>query len=188
MNSRVTSARADAEHKANQVLQDQLQQMRTDIDKQVSSRAVDSEKERRTLEQKFAEAAKDRQKMAAMLSQLAKLPVPVVVTQPAATKENPNPAPIVSVPHADFPAVTAYTRECEQCKLELPVVRQDLADRLKQLDLANKQIAALKNENKTVLKESKGTFFSNLKKSVKWFAIGAVAGGAALCGTGHCAK
>jgi len=184
--SRVTAARADAEHQANQVLQNQLEKLRQDFDAKVADREAQFAKDTKALNDRFDAAAKKSASMAALLSQLTKLPVPVTVTTPPATPEKPNPAPVVTVPQLDFPAVVEYAKQCENCKLELGTMRQTLADRQKQIALANQQIEQLKKENKTVLKTSKGTFFANLKKSAKWFAIGAVAGGAAVCGTGHC--
>jgi len=184
--SREVSARADSEHQANLVLQDQLKKMRLDLEQQAAIKDAQYKKDTESLQHRFDVASKDRAKMAALLSQLAKLPVPVQVTIPEPTKENPKPAPEVVVPKEDFQAMTDYERECEQCKLDRGKFEYDAAEAQKELAIADQQIEALKKENAAVRKESKGTFFANVKKSAKWLGIGIVAGVTVVCGSGHC--
>jgi len=184
--SREVSARADSEHQANLVLQDQLKKMRLDLEQQAAIKDAQYKKDTESLQHRFDVASKDRAKMAALLSQLAKLPVPVQVTTPPPTKENPKPAPEVVVPKEDFQAMTDYEKECEQCKLDRGKFEYDAAEAQKQLAIADQQIEALKKENAAVRKESKGTFFANVKKSAKWLGIGIVAGVTVVCGSGHC--
>src|SRR6516162_441800 len=74
MHSREVAVKADAEHQANVVLQDQLQKMRSDLQKQITDRDTQYKKDTSDLQHRFDAASKDRAKMAALLSQLAKLP------------------------------------------------------------------------------------------------------------------
>ena len=131
--SREVSARADSEHQANLVLQDQLKKMRLDLEQQAAIKDAQYKKDTESLQHRFDVASKDRAKMAALLSQLAKLPVPVQVTTPPPTKENPKPAPEVVVPKEDFQAMTDYERECEQCKLDRGKFEYDAAEAQKEL-------------------------------------------------------
>jgi len=186
IHSREVSLRADTEHQANQELQQQLQKMKEDFDKQIADRDAQWHKDSQDLNNKFDQANKSVLQSLALLTQLMKLPQPVTTYTPAPTKENPNPAPVAAVPQPDLPAVVAYAKDCEQCKLDRAKSQADLTDRQKQQALAEKQIEQLKKENTDILKASKGTFWSNVKKSAKWLFFGAVAGSAALCGTGHC--
>jgi hypothetical protein len=186
MNSRVTAARADAEHKANQVLQSQLETMKADYDKQIAERKAETLSELKILDQKFAEAKKDQAKALALISQIGKLPVPVTVTTLPATKENPNPQPVAIVPKQDFAIAMEYGKECEACKAVEKQIQKDLQDRQHQLEIATQQIEQLKKENNEVRKTVKGSFFGNLKKSAKLIVIGAGVGAAAVCGSGHC--
>ena len=183
--SREVSARADSEHQANLVLQDQLKKMRLDLEQQAAIKDAQYKKDTESLQHRFDVASKDRAKMAALLSQLAKLPVPVQVTIPEPTKENPKPAPEVVVPKEDFQAMTDYERECEQCKLDRGKFEYDAAEAQKELAIADQQIEALKKENAAVRKVAKGTFFSTVRKGAKVIAITAVAVVIVLAGSGH---
>lgn len=185
-NSRLTAVRADAEHKANALLEKEIENVKADYDKRIAANETNYVSDKKKLDDKFAQASKHEKDMAALLQQAMHLPAPVVVTTPPATPENPKPAPVAVVPQADWQATVAYTKGCEDLKLKEGKCEFDLSARVHQMQLAQKQIETLQNENKQMLKAAHGTFWGNLKKSVKWFAIGAAAGGAAVCGTGHC--
>lgn len=185
IHSREVAVQADAEQKANQVLQTQLQQMRSDVQKEIAQRDAQYQQDTKSLQEKFDLASKNNAQMLALVSQIMKLPVPVNVTVPTPTKENPNPTPVATVQQANFPAVEGYVKDCEQCKLDRDKARADLESRLKDMELAQKEIDGLKNENTQLVKATHGTFWRNLKKSAKWAFIGAVAGGVALGATGH---
>jgi hypothetical protein len=167
------------------VLQDQLKKMRLDLEQQAAIKDAQYKKDTESLQHRFDVASKDRAKMAALLSQLAKLPVPVQVTIPEPTKENPKPAPEVVVPKEDFQAMTDYEKECEQCKLDRGKFEYDAAQAQKELAIADQQIEALKKENAAVRKVAKGTFFSTVRKGAKVIAITAVAVVVVLAGSGH---
>jgi hypothetical protein len=185
MHSREVAVKADAEHQANVVLQDQLQKMRSDLQKQITDRDAQYKKDTTDLQHRFDAASKDRAKMAALLSQLAKLPVPVQVTTPPPTKENPKPEPVAVIPKEDFEPIAEYQKECEQCKLDRGKFEYDTAQAQKELTIADQQIEALKKENTAVRKAAKGTFFSTVRKGAKVIAITAVAVVVVLAGTGH---
>jgi len=186
VDSRVTSARAEAEHKANQALQAQLDAMKQQLEQGIAAREMQFRKDEESLLQRFDAAQKSDTKTLTLLSQLAKLPAPVTITTPAPTKENPNPAPVATVPQPDFGTVVAYAKDCETCKLEQLKDRADLADRQKQMQLAEQQIQQLKRENQDLLKPVKHTFFQRLKTNAKQEIIGGAIAVAVVCALGHC--
>jgi len=183
LHSREVSVRADAEHQANQTLQKQLGDMKADFDRQIADRDAKYREDTKDLTEKFNGSM---QQVMGLISQRASLPVPITVTTPAPTKDNPNPTPIVNIPQQDFPAAKAYVQDCEQCKLDRDKAQADLADRVRQGELAQRQIDSLKKDNGDLVKAAHGTFFGNLKRSAKWIFWGAVGGAAVLCGSGHC--
>jgi len=186
LRSREVAVRADTEHQVNETLRKQMAQMSADYEKKIADRQVKFEHDNKSLQAQFEAAAKDNHRMSALLSQLMNLPEAVAVTTPAPTPQNPTPLPVVSVPQIDFPAVIAYAKGCEATKLANTKCRDDLSDRMKQMDIAQKQIDALKKENRDLLSAAHGTFFQNFKKAGKWLTIGAGVGAAAVCGSGHC--
>lgn len=181
--SRVTSARADAAEKANKTLEQQLQQMRDDVDKRIAARDVQYQQASADMQKQFQGSL---QQILAVVGQRANLPIPLQVIQPTPTPGNPNPTPQVVVPSADLPAARSYIQDCEQCKLDRDKLQLNAEDRIKQMQLAQQQIDALKGTNEQLVKAAHGTFFGNLKKTVKWVIIGALSGAAAVCATGHC--
>jgi len=186
VNSRVTAARADAEHKANQVLQSQLVEMKQQLEQGIAAREAQFRRDEANLQARFDAARKDDAKTLALLSQLVKLPAPVTISTPAPTPENQHPLPVATVPKADFGTVLAYTQECETCKLHLATYQANLADRLKEMQLAEKQIEQLKKENQDLLKPAHHTFFQTLKNNAKHEIIGGGLAVAAVCALGHC--
>jgi len=186
VDSRVTAAKAEAEHKANQALQAQLDAMKQQLEQGIAAREMQFRKDEESLLQRFDAAQKSDTKTLALLSQLMKLPAPVTITTPAPTAENPHPVPVATVPQADFGTVVSYTKECETCKLHLATYQANLADRLKEMQLAEKQIEQLKKENQDLLKPAHHTFFQTLKTNAKHEIIGGGIAVAVVCALGHC--
>ena len=176
IHSREVAIQTDAEHKTNVVLQSQLQQMKQDFDKQIAARDSQYRQDTQALSDKFDTASKNTAQMVGLLSQLAKLPIQPTVAVPPATKENQNPTPIITASVADLPALAVYSQSCEACKLDRDKAAADLADRTKQMGLAQQQIDNLRNENALLLKASHGTFWSNAKRAFKWLVIGGTFG------------
>jgi len=114
-------------------------------------------------------------------------PVPVKIMIPAATLANPTPAVIASLPAIDLPFLRDQAEACQADALEVKTDTIDIHSCRAQMILAGKQLSAAERQRdawKTAA--NGGTFFTRLKRGAKWFAIGAGAGAAALCGLGHC--
>ena len=85
------------------------------------------------------------------------------------------------------------TRRLRQVEEENGRLKKIVAQQALDLDalkvvLAQKQIDALKTERDEAVKKASqgGGFWSRVRRSVKWAAIGAGIGAAAVCGSGHC--
>src|SRR5207247_62219 len=106
---------------------------------------------------------------------------------PQPTAENPHPTPVAQVPEIDFPQVKAYAQDCEACKLQLPKLQADLADRAKQAELAQGQIDSLKQERESWKVAARGgTWKQRTVKAAKHGIIGGGIAIAVLCSLGHC--
>ncbi len=176
-----SSVKADAVSSAVQqaqgTFQKQLAQQASDFDTKLKERDQQYIADTRNLNDKFAEAAKNQMQMTTLLSRLGNLPVPITVTTPAPTKENPNPASVVAVPENDFQAVVSYAKECEQCKLDRTKLAADFADRAKQAEIAQQQIDSLKKERDVAVMAAKGgTKFQRVVRTVKIVVIAGATG------------
>jgi len=138
--------------------------------------------------QKLAAQIQTPQQIAAWLpKQFPAMPQPLTITVPPATAQNPRPDAIASIPQADLPALRDAVEKCREDSVKVTSCQADLSSRIAQMKLADTQIDALKNENTSLRTELKGgTFWSRTKRAGKWLLIGALAGGAAVCGSGHC--
>jgi hypothetical protein len=89
-------------------------------------------------------------------------------------------APSAQIPTADLKPLYDYVQNCRACQAQLAAAKQDSADNVTKL-------AALTRERDAALTAAKGgTFWQRLRRNALWFALGAGAGAAAVCGTGHC--
>ncbi|HLZ91093.1 MAG TPA: hypothetical protein VKQ28_05210 [Candidatus Acidoferrum sp.] len=178
--------RAEAQAKAQEAVQSQAAAQIAVLGKQMADRDAAYQAQLRSLDSRFSQAQSPDQ-IAQLVSGLMGLKQPIQIVTPAATAANPNPQPVAQVPVMDAPQAKAYIQECEACKAERAKLQADAADRAKQADLAQKQIEALKGEVTTWKTAAKGgTVLQRLGRAAKWVAIGAGAGAAALCGSGHC--
>ena len=168
--------RAEVTVQAQQSVQKQLGQQISDLQKQIADRDAEYKADKKAQDTKFQQAASPQQ-IASLVAQLMGLKQPIQIVQPLPTATNPNPAPIAQVSTLDAPAVKSYLEQCETCKLQLPKLQLDLADRQKQAELAQQQIESLKKENSSLQTAVKGgTVIQRTLRTVKWLAIGAVAG------------
>lgn len=125
--------------------------------------------------------------IAAWIPKQLGVPQPITFQVPAPTAQNPSPNATASIPQADLPALRDSITACQTCSVKLSTAQADLTSRDQQAVLAQKQIDALKTERDVAVKASKGGgFWSRVKRSAKWAAIGGGIAGAAICGTGHC--
>lgn len=115
------------------------------------------------------------------------VPAPITIQIPKATPENPQPNFTAQIPQADLPALRNQVEACQECFVKLASAQQDAASLKSQLQLAGEQLSAVTKERNAAVKASKGGgFWSRVKTGVKFFAIGAGFGAAAVCGSGHC--
>lgn len=127
------------------------------------------------------------QQIASWLPKQLPTPQPVKIEVPKATKANPEPAAVARIPQPDLPALRDYVESCEACSLRLHTARQDLAAKDEQLKLAGERLSAMEKQRDAAMKAAKGGgFWHRVGTAFKWFAIGAGAGAALLCGSGHC--
>ena len=181
-------ARLQAEErgKAAAAVQEQAQSQIAALAKEMADRDAQYRSQLQTLDTKFSRAVTPDQ-LAQLVSQIMGLKAPIQLVTPGASDGNAHPAPIAQVPQIDFPQAKAYVEQCEECKAERAKLQADAADRATQAKLAQQQIDSLKKENgdlQTALKG--GGWWLRTKRAAKWLAIGGLAGGMALCGTGHC--
>lgn len=136
---------------------------------------------------KQVERLKTARQIADWLPKQLATPEPVKIEVPRKTKSHPAPAAIATIPQPDLPALRDYVESCKECSVRLQAEQEDLAGQQEQLRLAGERLSAVEKERDAALKAAKGGgFWHRLKNEFKWFAIGAGAGAAALCGSGHC--
>jgi len=137
------------------------------------------------------QAAASRQvtpgEIAAWLPKQLATPQPITFTIPAATAQNPTPNATASIPQADLPVLRDRVEKCQECAAKLTTSEADVSSRDQRLILAGEELSAMTKERNAAVAAAKGGgFWSRMKRSGKWLAIGAGAGAAALCGFGHC--
>lgn len=124
--------------------------------------------------------------IAAWLPKQVPTPTPVKIELPSGTLKNPKPAAVARIPQTDLPALRDYVESCRVCSVKLHTAQQDIADEKQQVRLAGEQMVAAERQRDAALKAAHGTFWGRLWTRTKWFVVGAGAGAALLCGTGHC--
>lgn len=168
---------------ANQkVLQDQL----AVLQKEIADRDAQYQADKKAQDTKFQQATSPAQ-IAGLVAQFMGLKQPIQIVQPAPTAANPNPAPVAQVSTLDAPQVKTYLEECESCKLQLPKLAQDNANLQAQLGVKDNTIKSVEQQRDAAITEAKGGgVWKRTKKALKYLGIGALAGAAAVCGSGHC--
>lgn len=178
--------KSDAIQQAQATYQKQLEGQIADRDKIIADREADYKAAQKAQQEKFQQAVTPAQ-ISQLVAQVMGLKQPVQIVTPAPTPTNPNPQPVAQVSLEDAPQVKAYVADCETCKLEVPKLQADLADRQAQMALAQKQIESLQTQRDAAVKASKGgSWLRRAARAGKYLIIGAGAGAALLCGSGHC--
>lgn len=91
-----------------------------------------------------------------------------------------SPVPAAQIPTADLKPLYDYVQDCRSCQVQLAAAKLDAADNASKL-------SAITRERDAALTAAKGgTFWRRLRRNVLWFAVGAAAGTAAACASGHC--
>lgn len=130
---------------------------------------------------------KTAQQIAQWLPQQVPTPQPVKIELPAASPGNPAPPATATIPQTDLPALRDYVESCKACSVKLAAAQQDLAARESELQLAGEQLSAAEKQRDAALRAARGGgFWHRVGAAFKWLAIGAGAGAALLCGSGHC--
>ena len=107
-----------------------------------------------------------------------KLESPATAT-PTNQEELPD-APSAQIPAADLKPLFDYVQDCRSCQAQLAAAKQNSTDN------AAKLAALTKERDAAVTTAKGGTFWQRLHRNALWFVVGAGAGAAAVCGTGHC--
>jgi hypothetical protein len=108
---------------------------------------------------------------------------PELESPAAATRTNQQElpdAPSAQIPAADLKPLFDYVQDCRSCQAQLAAAKQDSTDN------AAKLAAVTKERDAAVATAKGGTFWQRLHRNALWFVVGAGAGAAAVCGTGHC--
>jgi hypothetical protein len=88
-------------------------------------------------------------------------------------------APSAQIPAADLKPLFDYVQDCRYCQAQLAVAKQNATDN------AAKLAALTRERDASVATAKGGTFWQRLRRNALWFVVGAGAGAAAVCGTGH---
>lgn len=106
--------------------------------------------------------------------------------KPGATNSQPSgnlpDAPVAQIPAADLKPLYDFVQDCRACQAQLATAKLNAADD------ATKIAALTRERNAAVTAAKGGGFWLRLRRNTLWFVIGAGAGAAVLCGTGHCRK
>jgi hypothetical protein len=89
-------------------------------------------------------------------------------------------APSAQIPAADLKPLFDYVQDCRSCQAQLAAAKQDATDN------ATKLKAVTHERDAAIATAKGGTFWQRLHRNALWFVIGAGAGAAAVCATGHC--
>jgi FtsZ-binding cell division protein ZapB len=171
--------KAEESSKAQVAVQAEVKNQLADLQKQMTDRDAAYQSQLKSLGNRFSGAATDDQ-LAQLVSQLLAVRNPIKVVTPAATPENPHPTPVAQIPVADAPQVKAYFSECEECKASRAKLQADAADRIAQMELAQKEMDSLKTERDTWKTAAKGgTKWQRMGRAAKWIGVGVVVGLAA---------
>jgi hypothetical protein len=177
-------------------------QAQTKIQAQAQLISADRQQQRQIEAEQQARDAQTARQIAAMQAEVAQVktaaqiaawlpkqlptPTPVKIQVPQSTAKNPAPAAVATIPQTDLPALRDYVESCKVCSVKLHTAQQDIADKERQLKLAGEQLSATEKQRDAALRAAHGTFWGRLWTRTKWFVIGAGAGAALLCGSGHC--
>ena len=112
---------------------------------------------------------------------LPDLPLPISIREPTRTPLPPGetPATTISIPQPDLVPLYDTLQDCRACAAENATLKQDLADE-------KARSASLENERNAAIKASHGgPILQRLKRSAKWFTIGAITATTLTLATTH---
>ena len=120
------------------------------------------------------------------LPQMIPLPQPITLNLPAALAQGDpklagvQPGQTATIPAADLKPLYDFAVTCKECQAKVVSLEAD------KIDDQVKIGALLKERDEAVTAAKGGSKLQRIKRAAKWFIIGAGAGAAALCGSGHC--
>lgn len=183
--SLIEGARSQAVQDTEAKFQKQLAVQQADFEAKLKARDAVYQQQIQSLQLRFQKAVTPPE-IAQLASQLMGLKQPIQIVTPPPSSQEPNPKPVAQISLADAPQAKQYLQECETCKLELPKLQADLADREAQMKLAQQQIESLKSQRDAAITASKGgSFWRRLKNNAKWLIIGAAGGAIAVEAVKH---
>lgn len=156
-----------------------------------SKREADRDAQLKTTVAALEEAKKRVQSPTQVLRALpAVIPLPEPIAASVAARAPGNPPPkgtpeevhqqSATIPAADLKPLYDFGVACQECKARVATLTKDRADDALKLGAVEKQRDA------AVAAAKGGSKFARIKRAAKFIVIGAVAGAAALCGSGHC--
>jgi hypothetical protein len=112
---------------------------------------------------------------------------PIIVQVPAATKDDPTPPATITIAQSDLPVLRDRLSKCDTDALKVSTCAADIATKTQQLHDAGVSLSEVEGERDAYKQElAGGTKWQRTKKALKFIGIGALAGAAAVCGSGHC--
>ncbi|HEV1992510.1 MAG TPA: hypothetical protein VGR34_06565 [Candidatus Dormibacteraeota bacterium] len=186
LSSRDAKVKAEATQAANEKVIAQNDQQIKLLASQVEQLKADQARQLETLRATFSRA-QTPQDLAPLVSRLMEFQKPITIVTPPATAENPHPQPALQLAAEDAPQLKAYVQACEECKIKLPSITAQLgkSEQEKQL-LANDLVKRTEERDQWHTAAKGGSFWQRFTRSLKYLAIGAGVGAAAVCGSGHC--
>jgi hypothetical protein len=161
------------------------QQRRQQIEAEQQARDAQTARQIAMMQAEVAQV-KTAAQIAAWLPKQLPTPAPMKIEVPQGTAKDPTPAAVATIPQTDLPTLRDYVESCKVCSVKLHTAQVDNADKEQQLKLAGEQLVAAEKQRDAALRAAHGTFWGRLWTRTKWFVIGAGAGAALLCGSGHC--
>jgi hypothetical protein len=127
------------------------------------------------------------QQIAGWLPKQVKLPAPVTLAIPPSTAQNLRPDATAIIPQQDLVPIKVAVEGCKECALRLSTAQKDLLGSNQQVKIASEELSAMQRERDAALTASRGgSFWTRVRRSAKWFAIGSAVAAGALCSSGHC--
>jgi hypothetical protein len=132
------------------------------------------------------EKVRTARQVAEWLPKQVPLPKAIKITVPRPSRTNAKPDAVATIPRPDLLPLRDYVESCKVCSVKLATAQQDLATKQQELTLAGEKLAAVEKQRDAALKAERGSFWGRLLTRAKWLIVGAGAGAAFLCGSGHC--
>jgi hypothetical protein len=178
--------RAEAQLKADQSAFAQLARQQSDLATQLKQTQLDQRSQLATLNKQFAQTQSPDQ-LAALISNVMKLPQPIRIVTPPSTIENPHPDPIAQVPLPDAPQAKAFVQACQECQIRLFAAEKQADLTAQRTETIKQELALTQNERDTWKRTAQGGSWP--RRAVKRAAAFALDAGITVvvaCASHHC--